>query len=177
MAWDRNERVEAQLKEKIAIIVLERLSDPRLGFLTITGVKLSRDKRHAQVLFTVLGNAAQHRTTERALHDAAPHVQKQVAASMKLRIMPELRFTYDESIEKGSRMLDLLDDLAGKRGDAPARTDGKASEPASDEARDAGEADSGGDDDDTDAGDDREGDTEGDGDNDTDADTDADTRP
>ncbi len=119
MAWDRNERVEALLKEKIAIIVLERLSDPRLGFLTITGVKLSKDKKHAKVLFTVLGSAAQRRTTERALRDAAPHVQRQVAPSMHMRSMPELRFTYDESIAKGSRVLDLLDDLAGARGDAP----------------------------------------------------------
>jgi len=120
MAWDRNERTEALLKEKIAIIVLERLNDPRLGFVTITGVKLSRDKRHAKVLYTVLGNATQRRTTERALRDAAPHVQEQLAPAMRMRSMPELRFTYDESVAKESRMLELLDELASKRGDGPA---------------------------------------------------------
>ncbi len=115
MAWDRKERLEALIKEKVAIIVLERLNDPRLGFVTITGVQLSKDKRYAKVLFTVLGTPNQRRTTERALQDAARHVQEQVAPTLRLRVMPELRFAYDESIEKESRMLDLLEDIAAQR--------------------------------------------------------------
>jgi ribosome-binding factor A len=121
--WDRTERVEALMKERIATIVLERLSDPRLGFVTITGVKLSGDKRLAKVGFTVLGTPAQRRTTERALRDAATHVQQLLAPSMKMRNLPELRFVYDESIEKESKMLELLTELESERlqreGDAP----------------------------------------------------------
>src|SRR5688572_4062441 len=113
--WDRTERVEALMKERIATIVLERLSDPRLGFVTITGVKLSGDKRLAKVGFTVLGTAAQRRTTERALRDAASHVQQVLAPSMRMGNLPELRFVYDESIEKESKMLDLLDGLEAER--------------------------------------------------------------
>jgi len=113
--WDRTERVEALMKERIAIIVLERLSDPRLGFVTITGVKLSGDKRLAKVGFTVLGTPAQRRTTERALRDAATHVQQLLAPSMKMRNLPELRFVYDESIEKESKMLELLGGLESER--------------------------------------------------------------
>ena len=113
--WDRTERVEALMKERIATIVLERLSDPRLGFVTITGVKLSGDKRLAKVGFTVLGTAAQRRTTERALRDAATHIQQVLAPSMRMRNLPELRFVYDESIEKESKMLDLLDGLEAER--------------------------------------------------------------
>ncbi len=124
MAWDRNERTEALLREKVAIIVLERLNDPRLGFVTITGAKLSRDKRHCRVLFTVLGTPAQRRLSERALQDAAPHIQQVLSRSMRMRSMPELRFAYDESIARESHMLDLLDDLAGRKpedgaGEAP----------------------------------------------------------
>ena len=115
MAWDRNERTEALLREKIAIIVLERLNDPRLGFVTITGARLSRDKRHCRVLFTVLGTPTQRRLTERALQDAAPHIQQVLGKSMRLRTLPELRFAYDESIAREARMLDLLDDLAQER--------------------------------------------------------------
>ena len=115
--WDRTERVEALMKERIATIVLERLSDPRLGFITITGVKLSGDKRLAKVAFTVLGSAAQRRTTERALRDAASHVQQVLAPSMRMRNLPELRFVYDESIEKESKMLELLDGLQAERGE------------------------------------------------------------
>src|SRR5262245_58581051 len=119
MAWDRKERVEALLREKIAIIVLERLNDPRLGFVTITGVRLSKDKRHAKVLFTVLGTPTQRRLSERALHDAAKHIQEVLAPAMRLRTMPELRFVYDESIAKEAKMIDLLDELAAKRKDEP----------------------------------------------------------
>jgi ribosome-binding factor A len=120
MAWDRTERTEALLREKIAIIVLERLNDPRLGFLTITGVKLSKDKRHAKVFYTVLGTPVQRRLSERALHDAAKHIQEVLAPSMRLRTMPELRFVYDESVVKEAKMIDLLDELASKRKDEPA---------------------------------------------------------
>ena len=119
MAWDRTERTEALLREKIAIIVLERLNDPRLGFVTITGVRLSKDRHHAKVLFTVLGTPTQRRLSERALHDAAKHIQEVLAPAMRLRSMPELRFVYDDSVEKEAKMIDLLDKLASGREDDP----------------------------------------------------------
>jgi ribosome-binding factor A len=139
--WDRTERVEALMKERIATIVLERLSDPRLGFVTITGVKLSGDKRLAKVTFTVLGTPAQRRTTERALRDAATHVQQVLAPSMRMRNLPELRFVYDESIERESKMLDLLGELEAERiqrGDLPLS---ETSEDGSDAADAGGAAD------------------------------------
>ena len=119
MAWDRKQRQEAILREKIAIIVHERLSDPRLGFLTVTGVELSRDKRHAKVLYTVLGTDAQRRSTARALDDGVGRVQELLAPTLGMRIMPELRFVYDKAIEKEGRLLSLLEDLAVRRADAP----------------------------------------------------------
>ncbi len=124
MAWDRTERTEAILREKIAIIVLERLNDPRLGFVTITGARLSKDKRLCRVLFTVLGTPSQRRLSEQALRDAAPHIQEVLAPTLRLRTLPELRFVYDESIEKGAKMMDLLDELA--KGHAPEGQDAPA---------------------------------------------------
>lgn len=117
MAWDRNERTEALLREKIAIIVLERLNDPRLGFVTITRARLSGDRRLCTVSFTVLGTPTQRRLSARALQDAAPHIQEVLAKSMRMRTLPVLRFEYDESVEKTSRMNALLDDLAGRKPD------------------------------------------------------------
>jgi ribosome-binding factor A len=119
MSWNRNARTEALLKERIAIVVLEQLNDPRLGFVTITGVELSGDKRHAKVLYTVLGTPAQRRTSARALKDAAPHIQELLAPGLHLRTMPELRFVYDEAIRKESRMLELLDEIKRERGEEP----------------------------------------------------------
>ena len=127
MAWDRTNRTEAILREKVAIIVLERLNDPRLGFVTITGARLSGDKRHCKIFYTVLGTPVQRRLSEQALRDAAPHIQEVLAPTLRLRTIPELRFVYDESIAKEARMNDLLDELAGKKpGDAP---DGDAAPP------------------------------------------------
>lgn len=134
MAWDRTERTEALLREKIAIIVLERLNDPRLGFVTITGAKLSRDKLHCKVLFTVLGTPVQRRLSERALKDAAPHIQEKLAPTMRLRTMPEIRFVYDESIAKQERMNVLLDELKAKEGLAGDKDAGPGADGADDGA-------------------------------------------
>jgi len=102
MAWDRTNRTEAILREKVAIIVLERLNDPRLGFVTITGARLSGDKRHCKIFYTVLGTPTQRRLSEHALRDAAPHIQEVLAPTLRLRTIPELRFVYDESIAKAT---------------------------------------------------------------------------
>jgi ribosome-binding factor A len=115
MSWNKNARTEALLKERVALVVLEHLSDPRLGFVTITGVELSGDKHHAKVRYTVLGTPAQRRTTGRALKDAAPHIQEVLAPGLHLRLMPELRYVYDGSVETETRMLELLDEIARER--------------------------------------------------------------
>lgn len=164
--WDRTERVEALMKERIATIVLERLSDPRLGFVTITGVKLSGDKRLAKVAYTVLGTAAQRRTTERALKDASAHVQQLLAPSMKMRNLPELRFVYDESIEKEAKMLDLLGELEKERiarGDLPLSETAEAEAGAelAESAEDGSEEDDADDAEDEDDDDDREDEVDG----------------
>jgi ribosome-binding factor A len=143
MSWNRNARTEALIKERVAIVVLEHLNDPRLGFVTITGVELSGDKRHAKVLYTVLGTPAQQRTTGRALQDAAPHIQERLAPGLHLRAMPALRFVYDGSIEKESRVLELIDEIAQERAlhEGPAPED--APEDAPGDAPPAGAGDGG----------------------------------
>lgn len=115
MSWDRHERHEAILKEKIAVIVLERLADPRLGFVTITDVELSRDKRHANVSYTCFGTEAQRRTTARALKDGAPRVQELLAPSLTMRLIPQLRFVHDDGVAKESKLLKLIEGVTEER--------------------------------------------------------------
>jgi ribosome-binding factor A len=141
MTWSRVSRLEAQLKEKVAIVVLERLGDPRLGFITITGVRLSEDKKLCRVFYTVLGTEKQAKLTAKALADAAPHIQEKIAPTLRSRSVPKLMFVYDESVEKESRMNTLLDKLASERPpepvddpDADADADSEAT-PADDEPR------------------------------------------
>jgi ribosome-binding factor A len=125
MSWDRIQRQEAILREKIAVIILDRLNDPRMGFVTVTGVKLSRDKRHCKVMFTVLGTEAEVRRTERALKDAAPRVQQLLAATYKARTLPEILFVYDGTVEKESRLRDLIESLDVTPDAAPGEGDGE----------------------------------------------------
>jgi len=115
VTWDRHRRHEAILKEKIAVIVLERLADPRLGFVTITGVELSRDKRHANVSYTCFGTESQRRTTARALADGAPRVQELLAPTLEMRLIPQLRFVHDEGVEKERRLRELIEGVTAER--------------------------------------------------------------
>jgi ribosome-binding factor A len=131
MSWDRIQRQEAILREKIAVIILDRLNDPRMGFVTVTGVKLSRDKRHCKVMYTVLGTEGEVRRTERALKDAAPRVQQLLASTYKARTLPEILFIYDGTVEKESRLRELIESLDVTPDDeATADDDGASAEGA-----------------------------------------------
>lgn len=111
MSWDRIERQQAILREKIAMLVLDRLNDPRVGFVTITRAKLSRDRRYCKVFYTVLGSDADRRKTGRALANAAPRVQELLAPVLTTRLIPELQFVYDDTIERESHLLTLIEGL------------------------------------------------------------------
>jgi ribosome-binding factor A len=143
MTWDRKDRQEAILREKIAVIVLERLSDPRLGFVTITGAKLNKDKRVCTVTYTVLGSDTDRRKTARALADACPRIQELLGPTLRMRSMPTVRFVYDETVERESRMLGILGELAAERaerGDVDEISEGDDDSETDAEGDDADEA-------------------------------------
>lgn len=137
MSWSRVDRLNALIKEKVATVVLERLADPRLGFVTITSAELNQDRSRCLIKYSVLGDEAKRRTTHRALQSAAPHVQEIIAPSLRMRHMPELVFELDDGLEKGERVLDLLRQIEGEHGDGavPSSDEGRAS----DAGEDAGE--------------------------------------
>lgn len=116
MTWDRIQRQEAILLEKIAVLV-QRLNDPRLGFVTITSTKLSRDKRYCTVMYTVLGSESEVSKTARALSAAAPRVREMLAASLHSRVLPELRFEIDAVVVKESRLRTLIEEVTAERVD------------------------------------------------------------
>lgn len=103
-------RVNESLREVIAEEV-SRLKDPGLGFVTITGVDTAPDLRAARVFWTVLGDEAQHAETAAALDRARPRLRSAVGAQIRIKYLPDLVFEYDESIERGIRMEQLLRDL------------------------------------------------------------------
>jgi ribosome-binding factor A len=104
-------RVNAAVREVLAEAVGE-LRDPRIGFVTVTGVETSPDLRHAQVFVSVLGSEAKREKTLAGLEAAHGVLQARIARELRLKRTPQLTFEYDPSVERGVRMSQLIDELA-----------------------------------------------------------------
>src|ERR1700709_2156299 len=109
MAGARMRRVDEALREVVAAAVSE-LSDPRLGFITVTGVETSADLRTAKVFVSVLGDETERDDTLKALRSSHGVIQSRIAAEMRMRRTPTLTFHYDDTIEKGVRISRRVDE-------------------------------------------------------------------
>lgn len=107
--YPRTRRVGEQIQRELAMLLREEIKDPRLGMATVSAVQVSRDFSHAKVFITVLGDEGQKQQSLDVLRRAAGFLRKQLAHRMMLRTIPELHFVYDESIERGSHLSDLID--------------------------------------------------------------------
>ena len=104
----RPDRVGHLLQQKLAQVFARGLKDPRIGLVTITGVKMSPDLREAWVYWTVHGEAAVRKETARGIEAARGWLRREVGATVGLRVVPDLHFTYDEAIDRGDRIEQLL---------------------------------------------------------------------
>jgi ribosome-binding factor A len=104
-------RVNAAVREVLAEAVGE-LRDPRIGFVTVTAVKTSPDLRHAVVYVSVLGSEKKRENTLAGLDAAHGVLQARIAQELRLKRTPQLAFEYDDSVERGVRMSQLIDELA-----------------------------------------------------------------
>ena len=102
-----NESVRQVLSETVG-----QLKDPRIGFVTVTGVETSSDLRHARVFVSVLGGERKRAQTLAGLQAAHSVLQAQLARELRLKRTPQLAFEYDPSVERGVRMSKLIDELA-----------------------------------------------------------------
>ena len=118
--FPRTRRVGEQMQRELAVLIRDRIKDPRLGMVTVSDVEVSRDLAHARVYFTVLGDEEARRQSQEVLDRAAGFLRGELGRIMKLRTIPELRFIYDESIERGEKLDALIEAAieadAGKRG-------------------------------------------------------------
>ncbi|MFN7087488.1 MAG: 30S ribosome-binding factor RbfA [Burkholderiales bacterium] len=108
--YPRSRRIAEQIQRELSDIIRLELKDPRIGMLTITDVEVSQDYAHAKVFFTQLGEAEKATETAAALQHAAGFLRSQLARHIKLRVVPELHFKYDVSVERGVRLSRLIDD-------------------------------------------------------------------
>ncbi|NDJ56219.1 30S ribosome-binding factor RbfA [Enterobacteriaceae bacterium 4M9] len=109
--FGRAQRVGQEMQKEIALILQREIKDPRLGLMTtVSGVEMSRDLAYAKVYVTFLNDGDEAAINEglKALRDAAGYIRTLIGKAMRLRIVPELTFFYDNSLVEGMRMSNLV---------------------------------------------------------------------
>ena len=109
---DRMRRVNEAVREVVSARIAEGLRDPRIGFVTVTAVETSPDLRHARVYVSVLGSEEERAASLAGLESAHGVLQQAVAGELRMKRTPTLQFVFDESIDRGMRITELLDDGA-----------------------------------------------------------------
>ena len=107
----RVERVAALIREEVSRIIREDVSDPRIGFISITGVDLSPDLENAKIRVSILADEKKKQESMQGLHSATGFIRGKLGDLLATRIVPELKFVRDDSLEKGSRVLGIISKL------------------------------------------------------------------
>lgn len=131
----RTQRLADQIQKDISGLIRQELKDPRLGMITVSAVKVSSDLGYADIYVTVLGQTLEEspEASIKVLNGAAGFLRTELARGLKLRVIPRLRFHYDEVVARGNRMADLIakavtEDKA--QADARGEADGKPADGA-----------------------------------------------
>lgn len=109
--FKRTDRVSDQIRMEIADILMRKVKDPRVGFVTVTAVDVTADLKQAWVYVTVLQQGAQEVGTMEALSRAEGFIKGELGRRLKLRYVPALKFVKDTSIDRVAKVLTLLDDI------------------------------------------------------------------
>ncbi len=118
----RPERVQEALRREVSVIIQKEIKDPRLGFVTVTRVKISKDLKNADIYYSVLGEEKDRAQTEYALKSAGGYVRKLIGDRIKMKFVPALRFFRDRSMDHTRRVYEILDDIKkGKKSDEPGK--------------------------------------------------------
>lgn len=116
---ERTARLDELLRQEISEVVRREVDDPRIGFVTITEVEVSPDLRHANVWVSIIGSAEERKQALRALAHAMPFVRGRLGR-LRLRRIPDLHVKEDDSAERSTRVMAILDDLQkGGEGEVP----------------------------------------------------------
>ena len=107
----RTDRIDQLLREEIGRLVTEEVADPRIGFATITRVETTPDLRHARVWVSVIGQPAERTATVAALGRAMPFVRRELGRTLRIKRVPDLHVELDDTAQRGTRVLQLLDEL------------------------------------------------------------------
>jgi ribosome-binding factor A len=110
MATARTRRVNEVIREVLAAAIATDMKDPRIGFVTVTDVDTSPDLRAARVFVSVLGSEEERESALEGLRSAHGYLQSRIGSEVRMKRTPTLTFEYDDSIERGVRLSELLDE-------------------------------------------------------------------
>ena len=105
--FNRSERVAGQIRRDLARLIQQEVKDPKVGFVSLSDVEVTRDLSHAKVFITVF-EPEKADTSLQALRRAASYLRRRLGQELRLRHVPELHFIHDDSVEKGSHIDDLI---------------------------------------------------------------------
>jgi ribosome-binding factor A len=111
--YKRSVRVGDQMKQEIADILMKKIKDPRIGFVTVTDVDLSDDLRNAKVFVSIYGGNKEE--TFKGLKSAAPFIRSELGRRMTMRCVPEILFRFDGTVEQGAHIMELLHEIEEKQ--------------------------------------------------------------
>jgi ribosome-binding factor A len=117
----RTVRLGEQIRQDLTELLVRRVHDPGIGFITVTRVRVTEDLQQARVFYTTLAEGAEAQKTARALERATPYLRRALAERLRLRRVPELSFAVDGSIANQARVEELLEQI--KRDDAARAAD------------------------------------------------------
>lgn len=111
----RATRVAEQMKKELSEIIGRKIKDPRVGFVTVTDVRVTGDLQQAKVYISVLGDEDKRQETLKGLATAKGFIRSEIGQRIRLRKTPEIQFEFDESIDYGNRIESLISDINSDR--------------------------------------------------------------
>ena len=115
--FSRTQRVGGQIQREIAQIIQQELRDPRVGLVTVSAVEMSKDMTHAKVFITLMNPEQDVTETIKVLKKASGFLRRELGKRIMLRVIPELHFIYDSSLDQGMRVSALLSSVAAEHDD------------------------------------------------------------
>jgi ribosome-binding factor A len=124
----RKDRLEELIKRIVSEIIMRELKDPRIGFVTVTGVELSKDYAEAKIGISILGSPTEVRRGMEGIRSSSGYVQKRLGKELKIRAVPRVYFYLDKSVEEAVEMIGKINNLPGVKDNENDPDSGKNSE-------------------------------------------------
>lgn len=121
--FSRTRRLGEQIQRELAELIQREIKDPRVGFVTVSAVEVSRDLSHAKVFITQLGDDTKRKEMLAVLTHAGGFLRRELGRRLTMRIVPTLAFVYDTSIERGTALVSLINEAVAQEHDVASDVD------------------------------------------------------